>query len=164
MSSDKLKPALIGGVALGFVSSIPIINCLNCACCALVLGGGYLAAFLYMKDAPPSVEPPYGDGALLGLLTGVFGAVTSTIVGIPFQLLSSQLGWNDMGQIQEAIEEAGIDLPPAAEQMIAQIGAGGMAVGAIVIGFFFNLVIYSIFAMLGAILGVATLHKKGSSL
>ncbi len=161
MSSDKLKPAMIGGVALGFASAIPIVNCLNCACCALVIGGGYLAAFLYMKEAPPSAEPPYGDGAVLGLIAGVVGAVTSTIVSIPFQLL--QLGTGGMGEIHQAIEEAGMDLPPAAEQMIAQMGAGGVALGAIVFGFFFNLVLFSIFATIGSIAGVATLHKKGSS-
>ena len=82
MNQSKLKPALIGGAALGVASSVPILNLANCACCALVIGGGVLASYFYMKDAPPAAGPAYGDALLLGLLTGVFGAVTSSVLSI----------------------------------------------------------------------------------
>ena len=56
------------------------MNFANIACCILVVGGGFLAAYLYMKDAPPSAKPPLGDGLKLGLLTGLIGAVAFTTV------------------------------------------------------------------------------------
>ena len=55
---NKLKPALIGGSAEGFASSIPLLGLANVACGLLVVGGGVLAAYLYMKDAPPSARAP----------------------------------------------------------------------------------------------------------
>ena len=44
---SMLKPALISGVAFGVAGSIPVINWINCACCALIIGCGFFAAFLY---------------------------------------------------------------------------------------------------------------------
>ena len=38
-----VTPALIGGVFLGITSALPILHYINCACCALVIGGGILA-------------------------------------------------------------------------------------------------------------------------
>jgi len=161
---DKIKPALIGGAALGIASAIPLLNCLNCACCALVIGGGFLAAFLYLQEAGPSPEPLYGDGAIVGLLAGIVGAVASSIVAIPIQLMTAGLGLaGDPGEILQSLEEAGVELPSIAEQAISSMGGGGFAFTAIVIGLFFNLGIYSVFATLGGILGAAVLHKKPTS-
>jgi len=44
---SMLKPALISGVAFGVAGAIPVINWINCACCALIIGCGFLSAFLY---------------------------------------------------------------------------------------------------------------------
>lgn len=157
--SNKLKPALIAGLAAGAASSIPPLSCLNICCCALVIGGGFLAAYLYLKESPHKPEPPYGDAAVLGLMTGVIGAVAGTVISIPINLLFSGMGLTDMSQLQEALE--GADLPPEAVNMIDNfISGGGLTIGAILIGFFVNLVVYSIFALIGALIGVAVLHKK----
>ena len=156
---NKVQPALIGGVALGVASAIPILNCLNCACCAIAIGGGFLAAFLYLKDQPPTAEAPYGDGALLGLMAGVIGAVVATVVSIPFQLLQGAIGFKpDLSQLEEQLG----DLPPeAADFLRSMVEGGGFSVMAILMAFFFYLVLFSIFAMIGAIIGVAVLHKQG---
>lgn len=157
--SNKLKPALIAGLAAGAASSIPPLSCLNLCCCALVIGGGFLAVFLWLKESPPRPEPPYGDAAVLGLLTGVIGAFAATVISVPIKLLFSGMGWMDTSQLQEALE--GADLPPEAVEMIeAFVSGGGMTIGAILIGFLFNLVIYAVFALIGALIGVAVLHKK----
>lgn len=158
-SPSKLQPALIGGVALGVASAIPFLNCLNCACCALAIGGGFLAAALYFKDATPSPEPPYGDAAVLGALAGVIGAFTATIVSIPIQLLTASLGFKpDVSQLEEAFE--GQDIPPFVQNMLENMFSGGIAIGAILIGLMMNLVLFTIFAMIGAIIGVAVFNKK----
>ena len=47
--NDKLKPALIGGVALGILSAIPFVS--TC-CCLWALLGGLLATYLYVKNSP----------------------------------------------------------------------------------------------------------------
>ena len=156
MNESKVKPALIGGVALGVANAIPFLNLLNCACCALVIGGGVLAAHLYFKDTPPTAERPFGDGIMLGALAGVFGAIVSTIISIPMTLLGIGLG--SMGFVDEILENA--DLPPEVADLLASIGGGGLAIGALLIGLLFNLVIYAIFAGIGGAIGVAIFVKK----
>ena len=43
MTSSRLQPALLGGVVIGVLSALPVINVANC-CCAWILFGGALAA------------------------------------------------------------------------------------------------------------------------
>lgn len=158
--SNKLKPALIAGLAAGAAAAIPPLSCLNLCCCALIIGGGYLAAYLYLKESPPTPEPPYGDAAVLGLLTGAIAAFACTVIAIPIQLAMSGLGFEqDFSQLEEALQDT--ELPPEALEWIEWIASsGGLTVGAILGTFFFYLIVYAIFALIGALIGVATLHKK----
>ena len=43
-----IQPALLGGVAMGVLSALPVINIANC-CCAWILFGGGLAAYLMQQ-------------------------------------------------------------------------------------------------------------------
>ena len=47
---SMLKATLIGGLTAGVVSGLPFVSALNACCCALVIGGGFLAAFIYSRD------------------------------------------------------------------------------------------------------------------
>lgn len=160
-SPSKLKPALIAGAALGIASAIPFLSCLNCLCCALVVMGGFLASYLYLQEASPSLEPPYGDGAIVGALAGIVGAVISTIMQIPISLMTSNFGLGgDPDEILRALEDAGVDVPAAAEQFVGNMVGGGVSIVGILLSLFFGSIIFSIFGMLGGILGVTVLHKK----
>ena len=65
MNEDSmLKPALVGGVLLGILSALPLINYFNCICCAWVILGSVVAARLYVKDS--SVPVTLGRGVALG--------------------------------------------------------------------------------------------------
>lgn len=75
---NKTKPALLGGLIVGLLSAIPFVNY---CCCIWAIGGGALACFLYIKESPVPVRP--GDGAMVGALAGVFGAVIYFIIGVP---------------------------------------------------------------------------------
>ncbi len=79
--NNKVKPALIGGVLLGLLSVIPFVNALNICCCLWAILGGMLASYLYVKNSPTPATP--GDGAFVGALAGIIGAVISLIIGIP---------------------------------------------------------------------------------
>src|SRR6266545_2331598 len=83
--NNKLKPALIGGVVLGLLSVIPIVNWANVCCCLWAILGGLLASYLFIKKSPHPANA--GDGAILGLLAGLVGAVITVIIGIPLSLL-----------------------------------------------------------------------------
>lgn len=153
---DKLKPALIGGVALGAASGIPIINLGNCICCAWVIGGGVLATFLYLREAAPSAQPPYGDAALVGVLTGLIGAVVSSILGALFNMMVSSA--DPFGQLATVME--GQDVPPEVQEMLASLGSGGGGCISFVISLVVLCVIYPVFAVVGSLIATAAFHRN----
>ncbi len=70
---SMLKATMIGGLTAGFVGGVPIIGAVNVCCCALVIAGGFLAAFLYSNECKShGVEFRAGNGALVGLVAGLF--------------------------------------------------------------------------------------------
>ena len=147
-TTSKLKPALIGGIAEGVAGAIPILNLVNCACGIMVVGGGLLAAYLYMKDAPPSARAPLGDGLKLGLLTGLFGAVAYCLVSIPLALLAPDLAAPGLAPMED------VDLPPAIAEALAS---------PVTLAMFFGLLSFlldPIFCGIGGVIGVAIFNKK----
>jgi hypothetical protein len=89
-----LASAAIAGAWIGLFSNIPLINCLNCLLFAWVWLGGIGAVYLYRR----SENEPYltaGQGALLGLLAGLFGALTGVlamlILKAPLELFTGAL-------------------------------------------------------------------------
>ena len=157
MDNPKFKAALIGGGVFGVLAALPYINMLNMVCCALFIGGGVLAAYLYLKDQPPAEKRPYGDGALVGLIAGAIGGVVTTVVGA--LVLASGLG-PDMGDPAaafEQLEQAGIELPDIVRDMM---GAGGVSAAMLGTQLVMNVILFGIFATLGGLVGVAIFHKK----
>lgn len=79
--SDKLVPALIGGLILGVLSAIPLVQY---CCCIWAIGGGVLAVMMYVKKSPTKVS--IGEGAMLGAMAGVIGGVIyffiATLIGL----------------------------------------------------------------------------------
>src|SRR5438477_7824653 len=82
---NKMKPAIIGGIVVGVLSAIPFVNIVNLCCCFWALLGGAIATNLYVKASPTPVKP--GDGAVLGLMAGVVGALIYIVIGIPLGFL-----------------------------------------------------------------------------
>ena len=154
-------PVIAGGLFLGVLSAVPPISFLNCACCILVIGGGLLASYLYMKGYPPdSPRVTYGDGALLGLLTGLVGTVVDTVVSIPINLMMGSAFSS-----QEALEQLRNtpEVPPEMIQILESLMAGGVSAGGILLSLVFGGVIFSIFGMVGAMLGVSIFGPKGGA-
>jgi hypothetical protein len=153
-----LKPALIGGVLLGILSSIPVISLLNCACCAWVVGGGMLAAYLYVKDSPLPVT--LGRGAGVGLLTGVIGTAVSALFMIPLYMLIRQGGLGIAERIREVLRTLP-NVPPEAEEAFRGLSDKGDISPLIwMVVLIFTLATYSLAAMLGGVLGVALFEKR----
>ncbi len=154
MENPKLKPALIGGVSFGIAAALPYIGLLNGLCCALFIGSGVLAAYQYMKDRPPTAKAPYGDGAVVGLLAGLVGGVTATVVGA--LVAAAGFGADQMAEGLAQLQQAGIPLPEwlASPEMNAE-------------KFFLNLGINvafnAIFATVGGLVGIAIFHKKDAA-
>ena len=160
MNQDgMLKPALIGGVLLGVLSAVPVVSAVNCVCCAWVIGGGVLAASLYVKSSPAPVT--LGRGVTLGLLTGLIGAVADTLLTIPLHFALAGIGM-DFAQSMEQVLEQVPNLPADTRDTLRSIftAGGPLSVFFIVASGFFKVVVYSLMAMLGGTIGVAIFEKR----
>ena len=154
------QPALIGGLVMGVLSALPLISAGNVCCCLWVLCGGAVAAYLYQQSLPGPITP--GDGALVGLLAGLIGAVVQFALSIPIGLLVAPM---ERSFMQRALEIAGT-MPPEMRDMIerysnseAQFGAGFMIMrrlAALVVWVFVG----GIFSTIGGLLGAMIFQKK----
>ncbi len=152
-----LRPALIGGVLLGILSAIPPLSFFNCACCAWVIGGGVLAANLFVKSSPTVVT--LGSGVGLGLLTGAVGGMVSTIFSIPVQILMNTIFAEYAAQARQMISELP-NMPPVWRDLILSSGNTGFNFLSVILAAFVTVTVYSLFAMLGGVLGVAIFEKR----
>jgi hypothetical protein len=157
--SDMWKPALTGGVMLGVLSALPLVNMVNCACCAWVIGGGMLAAHLYVRSSPNVVT--LGSGLVLGLLTGAIGGIVDTLFSIPLQILMRNVGMGFAEQMRQVFSEVP-NLSPEMRRVLESVVTAGGAPGIIflILGGLINVVIFSAIAMLGGVLGVAIFEKR----
>ena len=74
----KHQPALLGGLFIGVLSSLPFVSSLNMCCCLWVVAGGILVVYLQQQNTPEPVETA---GAVIGgLLAGLIGAVITSMV------------------------------------------------------------------------------------
>jgi len=134
--NNKLKPALLGGLIVGILSAIPFINY---CCCIWSIGGGALAAFLYIKSSPTPVK--MGDGAMVGGLAGVVGGIIYLILGLPIAIFFG------MAAMEESLARGGVHLPFSGVLLMIVSGI----IGAIVL---------ALLATLGGVIGVAIFEKR----
>jgi hypothetical protein len=149
---------VIGGVAMGVVSALPLIGGLGNACCCLwVISGGMIAAYMLQQNQSAAITP--GDGALVGLLAGLVGAFVHTIVSIPIDLM--------VGPMERAMAERFIDMagsmPPEFRDIFERYGRGGQPAAFLLIGYIASLMFWlfagAIFSTLGGLLGSAMFRK-----
>ena len=148
---SMLKATLIGGGAAGIAAALPIIGALNCLCCSLVIGGGFLAAFLYSRDCQQAgAEFRPGNGALVGLVAGLFYSIAGTVVGVVVRAIMPA---PDIDQVMEQLE--GIDLDPEVIDGIADFMEMSQSGSGLVIMFFATLLLAAVFSTIGGLIGGA---------
>jgi hypothetical protein len=150
-AAPKLQPALFGGLFIGVLSALPIINIANC-CCLWVIGGGVLATYLMQQNHPYPIA--VADGALAGLLAGVIGGVLGTVLSIPMEMMMGPF----QRQMMERILSSNPDIPAETRSMLENMGrSGGLAIAFKLV---FSTCVGAVFGLLGGLLGVAMFKKK----
>jgi hypothetical protein len=148
------KPATIGGILLGVLTAIPGMDI---GCCIWIIGGGMLAAHLYVKEASSAVK--LGQGILLGLLSGAIGTLIYAPVQLPI-FLNFMKSPEFTKQLQHFIdtfpEMAGND-PKA---MMDLASSEGFRAFAAVMFLTLRLSLHCLLAMVGGGLGVAIFEKR----
>lgn len=149
----KLQPALFGGLFIGVLSALPLINVGNC-CCLWVIGGGVLAAYLMQQNHPYPIQA--ADGALVGLGAGIIGGVLGTILSIPIEMMMGPF----TKQLMERVLTSSPDIPAETRAMIENMNVGGAGVLMTTVKMVISVFIGMVFGMLGGLLGVALFKTK----
>jgi hypothetical protein len=152
--SSKFQPALLGGLVLGVLSALPIVNIGNLCCCLWVISGGVVAAYLLQKN---QVEPiGAGDGAAVGFLAGVIGAVVWQVLQVPVTLAMGPL----QARLMDRLLTTG-DLPDNVRPLFESLKQNARFNPALfLLGGILTLIVSVIFSTLGGILGAALFRTK----
>jgi hypothetical protein len=142
MQSRFVQPALIGGLVIGVLSALPLISAGNVCCCLWVVLGGVAAAYLLQQSQPDPLTA--GDGALVGLMAGGFGALVYLVVSIPVTILIAPIERRIFSRFAQAGGEMATEIPTSI---------------LIVLGFLFMLFVGPAFGTLGGLLGAALFRK-----
>ena len=153
MTPAKLQPALLGGVTIGVLSALPVINLANC-CCAWILFGGALSAYLMQQNHPEPIM--IGDGAIVGLLAGVIGAFVWLVASVP---ISAMMAPFQSEMANRAMRDAA-EMAPELRGIFENL-AGAPAIGiGLIFGFFVMLCVSTVFGMLGGLFGALMFKKQ----
>ena len=147
----RFQPALIGGLFIGVISSVPILGAANVCCCLWVVTGGVLTAYLQQNRTPEPLET--GEAVLGGLIAGLIGAVITSAVAIAMSSLTGPMAFE---QVRSQLE-SNPDIPPEVRDMVLNFVSGR---GFIFILFAINVPVFAVFGMLGSLLGLAFFRKK----
>jgi hypothetical protein len=151
---DFLKPSLLGGLALAVLSALPLISAGNILCCLWAQAGGGLSVWLLNKQRPGGLN--YSDGALGGVLSGLIGAIITTVISIPIQMLVFTP--ETIAEMRAQFEKS--ELPPAWLDAMTRFMAPGFDLGRTLIILLVYMIAFGLFAMIGGILTTAIIGKK----
>jgi hypothetical protein len=143
--NNKLKPALMGGGALGLLlvitvvisSFVPFIGCCQCL---WPIAAGVLATMFYVKES--ATPATMADGAMLGALAGVVGGLIYLVIGLPLSVLI-----NGIAAMDAQVRQLNPDFP-----------IGGVVL--LIIGGIVGFVIFVVLATLGGVLGIPIFEKR----
>jgi hypothetical protein len=143
--SNRVRASLIGGSVMGGLSAltvVPQVPFVRVICCIWAILGGGLAAYLYVKNSPTPAG--VGDGAVVGTLSGVVGAL---IAFAAFLLVSFYVV--DRTLFEESIRRAGLKPEQFSYSMIIPL------VGVLAI------IVQVVLSLVGGIIGVSIFEKRG---
>jgi hypothetical protein len=154
MSAPKMMPALLGGLFIGVLSSLPYIKGGNVCCCLWVISGGVLAAWLMQQNTARPIT--IGEGALVGLLAGLAGTLVWVVWSVVGLMLFGTSPF-DVADFQRAMTEGGRDVPPEAREALENLTPGVI----LVVGGVIWAGVSMVFATLGGLLGALLFRRKG---
>jgi hypothetical protein len=144
-------PALLGGLLIGVLSSLPVVNIANVCCCLWVVVGGVLTVYLQQQNRPDPVET--ADAVVGGLIAGLIGALIASLSSFLQMAIAGPVMQDSIQQMLEQMQE----LPPELRESITRFTTGkNLALLTLVV----NLPVFAVFGMLGSLLGLSIFKKK----
>ena len=143
---------------MGVLSALPFVAGGNLCCCLWLVSGGAIAAYLFQQNQSTPIAT--GDGALVGLLAGLIGAVVVMVVSIPIDLF---LGPMERQMLQRFLEMSrNPDMRDMVERVSSRQRAAGAASFIVAHIFFFMMWLCggAVFSTIGGLLGAMIFKKQ----
>jgi len=136
---------------MGVLSALPLISVGNACCCLWVVSGGVAAAYVLQQGQHDPITPI--DGAFVGFLAGLLGAIVYLFISLPVDLLIGPMEREMMRRWAATIggAEGFRDYADRANMISAPVRAA--------LGFLLMLFMGAIFSTIGGVLG-ALMFKK----
>ena len=162
--NKKYLPALVCGFGASVLTTIPGLE--SFACCLLVPVASIISVRLYNNANTDLIRLNTGTGVILGLMTGLYAAGFASIFEVVMTYVTKT---NDLvvgyPQVEKLIRD--LNLGDAAKEsiellksMISEIKTKGFSILYTAIITFSNILSYSIFGMLGGVIGAALINKR----
>ncbi len=153
-SPNRLRPVIIGTLAISAISIMPIINFVNLFCCAGIILGGAIGAMFYSRQLSNfNQQITTKDGAIMGLLAGILSAIIVTGINLLMVLYSNI---NPITEILEAVNTFSKDLPQEVYDQMKHFSDEferyGYSPTLILVSLIINVIIYPLFASIGGII------------
>ena len=167
MQNKKYISPLVVGFAAGILSIVPVIKSLGC--CLLIPVAAFIALMLEQKANSNFSKLEIKKGVIFGLITGVTAALFGTFFDFAITIITRN---NDLvtafPQLVETINKFPVDEATKQEVLtllggvIENIKTGGFSLLYTFSLLFNNLFSYSVFGMLGGIIGVQILNSRNN--
>ena len=163
MDYNKYLPSIVTGFGAAVLSTIPGIKNLNC--CLIIPAAAFLSIYLYSKSTGNDSPIKLNKALSYGLITGLVAAMFSSLFDILITYITHS---NDLvvglEQTEEMMQELKLgNLIDASleimRSMVTEIKSTGFSALYIVMITVSNFFIFSIFGMLGGLLGMAVFNK-----
>ena len=151
-----ISAGFVGGLVAAALNSIPILNFINCFCCAGIMLGGAVALIYFDRSFAIREYVPPATAVTLGITAGLFGAFIS--LGIDYIIYINFGHWEIefLYDLLDAMEE----VPPAIEEMLYELEQelqAGFIWGSILLR---NLILMPIFCLIGSMITRVYINKN----
>jgi hypothetical protein len=152
---EYIVPALIAGLAAGVLSGIPFVNCL---CCLWIIGGGVLAVRLLADRTPGNLTG--GDGALVGALAGIVGALARGFMDILMKPVNDALVRRMQDSLPQLSNQMPAWLPSWLKDVVERGTPRGFSLGLFFLNLFVTAAIFAVLGILGGVIGASVFGRK----
>jgi predicted membrane protein len=162
--NKKYLSALVCGFGAAVLTTIPGIE--SIACCTLVPIAAGLSIFVYKKSQADLTKITTGTGIFIGILTGVIAALFASGLEIIITYITRTSDIVvSLPQVEQVVRD--MNFGPAADEslkllklMVEEIQTQGFSLIYTLLITISNLITYSIFGLLGGIIGTAIINKR----
>ena len=148
-----LQPAFLGGLFIGVLSALPILNVANC-CCLWIVTGGALAAYLLQQSESHPIGVSRAAG--VGLLSGVIGAGVWLVISVALDVIMAPL----QQRMVDMMVRNSADLPPDVREVLDTLASRAGGPMRLAVGFAFLLATGIVFATIGAVIASSVLRPN----